>query len=194
MNGELIISSIQTVAKEWTKQRKAEERQANAWLRRATMWKSRRISIKEACRRYMEQAYLRASGGERYPATARQVMYAIRQQVQEMTEKRLDDQYFTQNLLPNYIAEKGIDWDVVYDDRGHFQEPHEGHPVIGLGTVNVRSYINEGHRLMTFSLKAFPEMVTAKGPGYRYGAILFLEKEGFLPPFWRRHRSQSGTT
>jgi hypothetical protein len=70
MNGELIISGIQTVAKEWTKQRKAEERQANAWLRRATMWKSRRISIKEACRRYMEQALpgYRPSGDVCHPA------------------------------------------------------------------------------------------------------------------------------
>jgi hypothetical protein len=181
MNGELIISGIQSVTKAWTKQRKAEERQANAWLRRATMWKPRRIDIKTACWRYMEQAYLRASGDGRYPATARQVMYAIRQQVQDMSEKRLNDQYFTQTLLPDYMAETGVNWDVIYDDRGHFQEPHEGHPVIGLGTLSVRSYINEGHRLMTFSLKAFPEMVTVKGPGYRYGAILFLEKEGFLP-------------
>jgi hypothetical protein len=181
MNGELIISGIQAVTKEWTKQRKAEERQASARARRATMWRPRRIRIKEACWHYMEQAYLRASGGGVYPATARQVMYAIRRPVQEMTGQRLDDQYFTQTLLPDYMAETGVNWDVVYDDRGHFQEPHEGGPAIGLGTLKVRSYINEGHRLMTFSLKGFPEMVTVKGPGYRYGAILFLEKEGFLP-------------
>ena len=29
------------------------------------------------------------------------------------------------------------DWDVVYDDRGHFTEPHTKR-VIGLGTLNVR--------------------------------------------------------
>jgi hypothetical protein len=108
-------------------------------------------------------------------------MYAIRRQVQDMTGQRLDDQYFTQTVLPDYIAATGADWDVVYDDRGHFQEPHEGGPVIGLGTLSVRSYIKKGRLLMTFSLKDFPEMVTVKGPGYRYGAILFIEKEGFLP-------------
>jgi hypothetical protein len=181
MKSDLLISGIQSVTKEWTKQRKAEEREASALIRRATMWKPRRIDIKEACWHYMEQAYLRASGGGRYPATARQVMYAIRQQVQEMTGKRLNDQYFTQTLLPDYIAETGVEWDVVYDDRGHLQEPHEDRAVIGLGTLSVRNYMNQGHRLMAFSLKGFPEMVTVKGPGYRYGAILFIEKEGFLP-------------
>jgi hypothetical protein len=181
MKSAVLISGIQSVTKEWTKQRKAEIRDGNARLRRTTMWKPRRISIKEACWQYMEQAYLRASGGGGYPATARQVMYAIRRLVQEMTGQRLDDQYFTQTLLPDYMAETGVNWDVVYDDRGHFQEPHEGGPVVGLGTLSVRSYIKKGHRLMTFSLKGFPEMVTVIGPGYRYGAILFIEKEGFLP-------------
>jgi hypothetical protein len=184
MKSALLISGINSVTKEWTKQRKSEIRNANTRLRRSTMWKPRRISIKEVCWNYMERAYLRASGGGVYPATARQVMYAIRRQVQDMTGQRLDDQYFTQTLLPDYIAATGADWDVVYDDRGHLQEPHQGGPVIGLGTLSVRSYISyikEGHNLMTFSLKHFPEMVTVKGPGYRFGAILFIEKEGFLP-------------
>jgi hypothetical protein len=181
MKRDLIINGIQSVTKRWTKQRKAEIRDSNARLRRHTMWETRRVSIKEACWQYMEEAYLRASGGGAYPATARQVMYAIRGMVQEMTEQRLDDQYFTQTLLPDYMTKKGVAWDVVYDDRGHFQEPHENGPVIGLGTLSVRSYLKEGHCLITSSLKAVPEMVTTKGAGCRYGAILFLEKEGFLP-------------
>jgi hypothetical protein len=181
MKSDLLISGIQSVTKAWTKQRKAEERQARARAHRVTMWEPRRIDIKEACWHYMEQAYLRASGGGVYPATARQVMYAIRHQVQQMTGRPLDDQYFTQTLLPDYIAERGVDWNVVYDDRGHLQEPYEDGVLVGLGTLSVENYINQGHRLMTFSLKDFPDMVTAKGPGYRYGAILFIEKEGFLP-------------
>ena len=142
MNGDILIAGIQSVTREWTKQRKAEERQASARARRATMWRPRRISIKEVCWNYMSQAYLRASGGGVYPATARQVMYAIRQQVQEVTGQRLDDQYFTQTLLPDYMAETGADWDVVYDDRGHFQESHEDSTVIGLGTLSVRRYLS----------------------------------------------------
>jgi hypothetical protein len=181
MKSEILIAGIQSVTKEWTKQRKAEERQASARARRDTMWNPRRIDIKKACRLFMEQAYLRASGGGVYPATARQIMYAIRGQVQGMTERRLDDHYFTQTLLPDYIAETGVNWNVVYDDRGHFQEPHEDGTVIGLGTLNVRNYISQGHSLTISSLKHTPEMVTAKGPGFRFVAILFIEKEGFLP-------------
>jgi hypothetical protein len=45
--------------------------------------------------------------------------------------------------LPNYITthrDECRKWDVVYDDRGHFMEPHtEG--IIGLGTLNVREYL-----------------------------------------------------
>jgi hypothetical protein len=96
MKSALVINGIRSVTKQWEKQRKAEIRDSNARLRRTTMWKPRRISIKEACWHYMEEAYRRASGGGVYPATARQVMYAIRRQVQEMTRQRLDDQYFTQ--------------------------------------------------------------------------------------------------
>ena len=32
------------------------------------------------------------------------------------------------------------DWNIAWDDRGHFSEPHTGHE-IGLGTLAVRSYI-----------------------------------------------------
>ena len=181
MKKALIVSGILSVTKEWTKQRKAEIRDANARARRNSMFKPRKVDLKKACWLYMEQAYLKASGGGVYPATARQVMYAIRHQVQEMTGQRLNDQYFTQTLLPDYMAEYGVAWDITYDDRGHFQEPHENGPILGLGTLSIRNYLKEGHCLTISSLKAVPEMVTAKGPGNRYSAILFIEKEGFLP-------------
>ena len=31
-------------------------------------------------------------------------------------------------------------WNIAWDDRGHFSEPHTGHE-IGLGTLAVRGYI-----------------------------------------------------
>jgi hypothetical protein len=37
---------------------------------------------------------------------------------------------------------KTADWDVVFDARGHFAEPHTN-LVIPLGTLNVRGYIAE---------------------------------------------------
>ena len=87
----------------------------------------------------MPRAYLAASSNDTLPATARQVMYAARPEIQERTGKQLDDQYFTQTLLPDYMEEHGVDWDVVFDDRGHLREPHTGHG-IGLGTLKVRQY------------------------------------------------------
>jgi hypothetical protein len=67
-------------------------------------------------------------------------MYAARPHIEERTGKPLKDTYFTQTLLPDYIAENDVNWDVVYDDRGHFREPHTG-TVIGLGTLAVRDYL-----------------------------------------------------
>jgi hypothetical protein len=51
-----------------------------------------------------------------------------------------DSQYFCQTLLVDYMQERDVEWDVVWDDRGHFTEPHTGR-TIGLGTLNVRNYL-----------------------------------------------------
>ena len=48
--------------------------------------------------------------------------------------------YFSQTLLPDYIEEHGVDWDVVYDARGHFEEPHTNRR-IGCGTIEVDNYL-----------------------------------------------------
>jgi hypothetical protein len=128
----------------------------------------------------MEKAYLKASGNGRFAATARQVMYAARPLIQQRTVKQLDDQYFTQQLLPNYMSERGVLWDVVFDDRGHFREPHTGRS-IGLGTLAVRDYLDKicaPH----FEDPDFSEAeIKTYGPECRFGAVLFIEKEGFLP-------------
>ena len=58
-----------------------------------------------------------------------------------MGGQQLNDQYFCQQLLPDYMEGHGVDWDVTYDDRGHFTEPHTGHS-IGLGTISVRDYLD----------------------------------------------------
>ncbi len=56
-------------------------------------------------------------------------------------DKELADRYFSQTLLPDYIEEHGVDWDVVYDARGHFEEPHTNRR-IGCGTIEVRNYLH----------------------------------------------------
>ena len=82
-----------------------------------------------------------ASANGTLPASARQVMYQARPFIQEkMGGQQLNDQYFCQQLLPDYMEENGVDWDITYDDRGHFTEPHTEHS-IGLGTISVRDYL-----------------------------------------------------
>ena len=77
------------------------------------------------------------------------------------------DDYYTQTIVPEFQRlnpELTADWDVVYDARGHFEEPHGGDPV-PLGTVEVRDYLSG----------------RAGVPNHKYGAILLIEKEGFEP-------------
>jgi hypothetical protein len=128
----------------------------------------------------MERAFFDASGreGSGLTANARQIMYAARPEIQQRSGKKLDDNYFTQTLLPDYIADRDPPWKskVVYDDRGHLIEPHTG-KTIGLGTLAVRNYL---------AAMRDPKMqigldvgVKTLGPSLRFGHAFFIEKEGF---------------
>src|SRR6516164_4910690 len=135
--------SVLGVTKDWAKQRKAEERHASAEANRAARLfrASDYYNFKSSAFEIMEEAYLKASANDTLPASARQVMYQARPFIQDMMGgQQLDDQYFCQQLLPDYIDEHGVDWDITYDDRGHFTEPHTDLS-IGLGTIGVREYL-----------------------------------------------------
>ena len=71
---------------------------------------------------------------DRLPANARQIFYVARPLIEERTDKPLRYDYFSQKMLPDYINKlpECVGWDVVYDDRGHFVEPHTER-MIGLG-------------------------------------------------------------
>jgi hypothetical protein len=88
-------------------------------------------------------------------------------------------------LLPDYIHDhpEAERWDVVFDDRGHFTEPHTG-SVIGLGTLNVRGYIHSWNDVADHIdglAIDFNEACPTNGPRHRYNFALFIEKEGFTP-------------
>src|SRR6516162_6832159 len=136
-------SAVLNVTKDWAKQRKAEERRASAAANReARLTKtSDYYNFKSAAEEIMEEAYLKASANGALPASARQVMYQARPFIQDMMGgQQLDDQYFCQQLLLDYMEEYGVDWDITYDDRGHFTEPHTEYS-IGLGTIAAREYL-----------------------------------------------------
>ena len=110
------------------------------------MVRRRSVSVRDAAWQIMKEAYLKASANGTLPAHARQIMYAARPHIQATADRDLGatfDQYFTQQLLPEYIEEKGVVWNVVYDARGHFLEPHTEHEV-PLGTLQVRRVPRQG--------------------------------------------------
>jgi hypothetical protein len=188
MNAEKIMGAIAAVTKIWTKQRKAEERRQSASSRRhSALIRSSRTTLKEAAERFLKEGYLKASDNGRLPAMARQIMYACRGPIQEETGEHLDDKYFTQTLLPNYMIEhpdETADWNVEFDARGHFTEPHTQR-IIPLGTADVQNYLDEidDHEVKEFAFSLGKMLFPTMGPERRYSAILFIEKEGFMALF-----------
>src|SRR6516162_8571682 len=145
MDAGIFIDGIKSVTKKWAKQRKREEREANARIRRReALTRAHRVTIKDAAYEVMERAYLQASANGTLPARPRKIYYRARPHVLVATgQDTLDGQYFSQTLLVNYMAENPettASWDIAWDDRGHFAEPHTGR-VIGLGTLAVREYL-----------------------------------------------------
>jgi hypothetical protein len=188
MKADAIIGAVEGVTKKWMKQRKREERDASAQTnRRYAMTRRNHVSIKEAAWQVMQTAYNKASANGTLPAHARQVMYAARGFIQRNADRTLGDkfdQYFTQTLLPDYIAERGVTWNVVYDPRGHFIEPHTD-KTVPLGTLQVRDYLSRvrTHAIPDLDFTIEERHYPTIGPKNRFGAILFIEKEGFHPLF-----------
>jgi hypothetical protein len=182
MDASAIIGAVKGVTGKWAKQRRAEERHAAAQARRwDVMTASRSVTVKDVAYQVMEEAYLKASANNTLPAKARQIMYAARGAIQALTDKKLDDKYFTQTLLPDFMAEHPeltAGWKVVFDARGHLIEPHTRHSV-PLGTSEVEDYVRRlGEPHWSDPAAAMPAISTC-GPSGRYGALLFVEKEGF---------------
>ncbi len=147
-----------------------------------------KISTKDAAYAVMESAYLKASRNNTLPANARQIMYAARPKILRRTGlDKLSDTYFIKTLLPDYMRdhpEQTATWDVAYDARGHHTEPHTGKE-IGLGTLAVREYLQRisEHTIDDIIPKFGGQLYPTMGPKNRYSAILFIEKEGFMPLF-----------
>ena len=177
-----IVDLVRKSTKKWTKQRKSEERERRAIQNRRARMSFARITVKEVAYRCMSDAYMKASADGALPASARQIMYQARPTIQAETGEQLNDSYFTQTLLPNYINEFGVNWNVVFDDRGHFHEPHTDKS-IGLGTLAVQNYLADMHEPEMSGLTIEPPKMITSGSEARYGAVLFVEKEGFMPLF-----------
>jgi DNA topoisomerase VI subunit B len=181
---------VEKAAEPWTKlkakvRREGKRRALQEARERRT---HRPMSVKEAAWQVMEAAYLKASNQGTLPANARQVMYAARPDIIRLTGKEkpwAHSSRFTQHLLPDFMAEHPeltADWDVVYDARGHFREPHTEY-AFGIGTVEVRRYLSlwETQLDATVEVPTLSHTVQTWGPAFRYQYALFVEKEGFDP-------------
>ena len=178
---------IESVCKYWKSIKKDADREGRARERRIEEELKRerntKVSFKDAAYKVMEQAYLHASHGNTLPANARQVMYAARGEVLRLTGKdKMDDQYFCQTLLPDFMYEHPElteGWDVAYDNRGNLIEPYTGRKV-PLGTISVRGYIQAWAKpKVSDEPPVYSEDVETHGPDGRYKFALFIEKEGF---------------
>ena len=182
---EALFGLIKGVTKDWTKQKRAEIRDAQAALRReAAMDRSSKpVKQKDAAYAVMEASYLKASANDTLPANPRQIYYVARGPVDAATGQTITSKYFCQTLLPDFMAaypDLTRNWKIAWDDRGHFREPHTGHE-IGVGTLAVQDYIADFHEPEIGAIEIADVEVSTKGPAGRYGGVLYIEKEGFDP-------------
>jgi hypothetical protein len=192
---EALAKGMAAVTKDFVREkRRAATRDNDDYLTEAQLArlaeKEEKNEIKEAAYQVMEEAYNLASDNGGLPANARQIMYAARPKVLQITGGKCwaNSSYFTQTLLPKFREEfpdKTASWDVVYDPRGHFREPHGPKPV-SLGTIGVRQYVNgwktgEDKKTPTIVIDKADSYYPTWGPLNRFRYALFIEKEGFDP-------------
>ncbi len=187
---DALASVVRSVGKSWKQAKQRADREDRVSRRDLSYMRGgySRTTIREVAFRVMEAAYLKASGDGRYPANARQIYYTARPSIlAEADADSLDSQYFTQELLKSYLEQRRPGWDVVYDARGHFAEPHrEGRDrqqPIGLGGAEVRAYVSQftGDALEETPILRSPRLLPTVGPRHRFGGVLYIEKEGFDP-------------
>ena len=181
---------VKLVTARFTKAKRQADRDgtiaARALEELANAHKVKPMTTKAAAYQVMEAAYLKASSNGKLPANARQIMYAARPLIIALTGKASPwkkSSTFTQTLLNDFISEHPelcATWDVVFDDRGHFEEPHTK-TKIGIGTLAVRRYIRQWKTELTANIGAsqFSAQISTAGPANRYRFALFIEKEGF---------------
>src|SRR5215211_6555508 len=97
-----ILKITEKVTKEWTRQRKAEERGRRSRFSRAYVY-SDRVNFTEVAHEILPGGYAHASGNGKYTVDKRQFYYAVRDQFFEATGREITADYFSQTLLVKYM-------------------------------------------------------------------------------------------
>jgi len=177
-------SAFKSTSRDWKQKKKGLRRQESmsSWgLSSLRSYRPPRQTVRDAAFKVMKDAINKASENGRYFANARQIMYAARPLVLEITRGEIwkDSAYFTQTLLKDYIEQYGGGEKIVWDARGHLIEPHTK-KVIPLGGIDVLKYINDWNsKFDIYEDSIVPKGIKTVGPKLRYGGVLFIEKEGF---------------
>ena len=147
-----VLKEHYTLRKKANKQSAAQERHEQEAAR------PKQMSLKEAVFTILPEAIAKASEGN-FEFQDRQLYYQVRPLIAQYTNKELTFSYFSPPLLTEYEEKHGEIAGLLFDGRGHFQEPHEAIE-FELGTKEVNNY---------------------EIPEWEYDKILFIEKEGFKP-------------
>ncbi len=100
-----LYTEISAVLEPWRKYKKRKERDEKAELMLGDVEKPERPpTLIEAAEQVIPAAYAKASDNGALKVAPRQIMYAGRDAIQKLTGKALRSEYFTQTLLPNFIA------------------------------------------------------------------------------------------
>lgn len=152
--------AFKAVTKDLLAEKKKRERDARrARNDEARRWRQPpRVTLREAVFDVMAAAAAHASEDGRYEVPGRNLYYAVRDRIQAHTPDELTYKYFDK-ILVDYQQQIGPIRGLYRDPRGELAEPHTGR-IVRLGTREVAGY---------------------ELPAYLYGAILYVEKEGFGP-------------
>jgi hypothetical protein len=179
--------ALKAATRKWTRQKKSEERHPGMIRYRVSrMTKEPRTTQKAAAWAIIKKCYEAVSGPRNLPAKVRQIFYQARPKIMKETDdKELRYEYFSQTLLPDYIQEHPEEtetWNVVYDARGHFEEPHTNRR-IGCGTLEVRNYLRAIKDPSIIAAGFSDANVDIIGPAGGFSGVFYCEKEGFDPLF-----------
>jgi hypothetical protein len=181
-----ILSAVEGVTKEWTKQRKAEEKGNRSRTSRVYYY-SDRVNFTDVVGEILPPAHAHASGDGRYTVSKRQLYYACREAFLHKTDRELEFPYFAGTLLVQYLnRHPDLGWKITADPRGTLSIPNTGHALdIPVGTIEIDNHLHRAGVACDPYDDAESQEIDVEWPsvaaGQRYQAVLYIEKEGFGP-------------
>lgn len=136
---------------------------------------------REIMRKYMTEAFNKASNNGRYAITARQIWYKLRE-IAPFEETKHTYADFTQEILTEWIEDNSQYEDKInFSDRGNF---YVNGMQKGLGTANVRKFVDRlGTASNTFEcyggITNTMHIEDQFDLEYKYDKVLYIEKTGF---------------